>query len=100
MTNLPLQEDSSNGITNELCTSSWLHLDAAFIAGAKGVRSYLHGKFQGVIAATTPTGCFTVTILTFGFVVANVSPYTLLPSSANQSIDAALQGRKQNHQSS
>ena len=51
---------------------------------------YLQGKFHGVMAATTPTGSLMVTMRKLLFVVCNTSPYTLLPSSANQSTEAAL----------
>ena len=35
------------------------------------------GKFQGVIAPTTPTGCFIVSICRSGAVGCNTSPVTL-----------------------
>ena len=54
-------------------------------------KTHLNGKFQGQIAATTPTGCFMVTMRTSLFVVSSRSPQILRPSSANHSIDAALQ---------
>src|SRR5690606_364367 len=42
------------------------------------------GKFHGVIAATTPTGCFNTRIRLFGEEAGTVCPYTRLASSANQ----------------
>lgn len=49
------------------------------------------GKFQGVIAATTPTGCFMTTGRLVADTVCRTSPLTLLHSSANHSMEATLQ---------
>mmetsp|Transcript_78724 Transcript_78724/g.157391 ORF Transcript_78724/g.157391 Transcript_78724/m.157391 type:complete len:226 (+) Transcript_78724:1063-1740(+) len=43
------------------------------------------GKFQGVISAATPTGCFTVSSLRPPTVSGMVAPYTRFASSANHS---------------
>ena len=48
------------------------------------------GKFQGVMAATTPTGCLMTTGRLLADTVCSTSPFTLRHSSANHSIDAAL----------
>ena len=48
------------------------------------------GKFQGVIAATTPTGCLITTGRLPLETVCSTSPFTLLHSSANHSMDATL----------
>lgn len=48
------------------------------------------GKFQGVIAATTPTGCFRTSMRRFGCTVCSTSPVMRLASSANHSMDATL----------
>lgn len=50
------------------------------------------GKFQGVMAATTPTGCFITTGRLPLDTVCSTSPFTLLHSSANHSMDATLHG--------
>ena len=47
------------------------------------------GKFQGVIAATTPTGCLITTMRRSAVGAGMVSPYTRLPSSANHSTNEA-----------
>ena len=47
------------------------------------------GKFQGVIAATTPIGCFKTIIRLSNSFEAMVSPYILFASSANQSTNEA-----------
>ena len=49
------------------------------------------GKFQGVMAATTPTGCLMITGRLLPDTVCRTSPVTLRHSSANHSIEAALQ---------
>lgn len=49
------------------------------------------GKFQGVIAATTPTGCLSTSMRRLVDTVSSTSPHTRRPSSANHSTDAALQ---------
>ncbi len=49
------------------------------------------GKFQGVMAATTPTGCFITTGRLLADTVCSTSPLTLLHSSANHSMEATLQ---------
>ena len=51
----------------------------------------LMGKFQGVIAATTPTGCLMASMRRSCCTVAKMSPCTRLPSSANHSMEDALQ---------
>ena len=52
-------------------------------AGATFLVIIAKGKFQGVIAATTPIGCL-ITISLWSFVWDGItSPYALLPSSAN-----------------
>src|SRR5699024_8690690 len=43
------------------------------------------GKFHGVTAATTPTGCFITINLLSSWDAGNISPYTLFASSAYQS---------------
>ena len=48
------------------------------------------GKFQGVMAATTPTGCLMTTGRLLADTVCSTSPFTLRHSSANHSMDAAL----------
>lgn len=48
------------------------------------------GKFQGVMAPTTPTGCLITTGRLLPDTVCSTSPFTLLHSSANHSMDAAL----------
>ncbi len=53
------------------------------------------GKFQGVIAATTPTGCFMITGRLVAATVCRTSPLTLLHSSANHSMEATLQAAHQ-----
>ena len=45
---------------------------------------------QGVMAATTPTGCLMVIMRRSGCTVCRTSPVTRRPSSANHSIDATL----------
>jgi hypothetical protein len=50
-----------------------------------------NGKFQGVMAATTPTGCLSTTKRRSGSTDDSTSPSTRFASSANHSIDAALQ---------
>mmetsp|Transcript_1192 Transcript_1192/g.2569 ORF Transcript_1192/g.2569 Transcript_1192/m.2569 type:complete len:275 (-) Transcript_1192:326-1150(-) len=47
------------------------------------------GKFQGVMAATTPTACFIVTMRRSRATVSSTSPHTRRPSSANHSAEAA-----------
>ncbi len=51
----------------------------------------LMGKFQGVMAATTPTGCLMASMRRSFCTVAKMSPVTRRPSSANHSIEDALQ---------
>lgn len=53
------------------------------------------GKFQGVMAATTPTGCFITTGRLVADTVCRTSPLTLLHSSANHSMEATLQAPHQ-----
>ncbi len=53
------------------------------------------GKFQGVMAATTPTGCFITTGRLVADTVCRTSPLTLLHSSANHSMEATLQAAHQ-----
>lgn len=50
----------------------------------------LKGKFQGVMEAATPTGCFSTTMRLVGLVVCSTSPSTRLPCSANHSIEPVL----------
>ena len=58
-------------------------------AGAHFLVIIAIGKFQGVIAATTPIGCLITIILRSFEGVGITSPYVLLPSSANHSINDA-----------
>ena len=58
-------------------------------AGAHFLVIIAFGKFQGVIEATTPTGCFNTTILRSVIGSGIVSPYTLFASSENHSIKEA-----------
>ena len=51
-------------------------------AGAHFLVIIVLGKFQGVIAPTTPTGCLITTILLSGSGSGIISPYTLFTSSA------------------
>ena len=67
-------------------------MQPAASAGATLRVIMLMGKFQGVMAATTPTGCLMASMRRSCCTVAKMSPSTLLPSSANHSIDAALHG--------
>lgn len=53
----------------------------------------LMGKFQGVMAATTPTGCLITIMRRSLCTVCRTSPVTLRHSSANHSIDATLHTR-------
>ena len=53
------------------------------------------GKFQGVMAATTPTGCLITTGRLVADTVCRTSPLTLLHSSANHSMEATLQAAHQ-----
>jgi len=50
----------------------------------------LMGKFQGVMAATTPTGCLMASMRRSFCTVAKMSPVTLRPSSANHSMEDTL----------
>ena len=50
----------------------------------------LMGKFQGVMAATTPMGCLMASMRRSFCTVAKMSPVTRRPSSANHSIEDAL----------
>lgn len=54
----------------------------------------LMGKFQGVIAATTPMGCLIVIMRLLRSTVSKTSPVTRRHSSANHSTLAALQTNK------
>jgi hypothetical protein len=47
------------------------------------------GKFQGVIAAHTPIGCFITITRRSGIQLGMTSPYVRLPSSANHSMNEA-----------
>jgi hypothetical protein len=47
------------------------------------------GKFQGVMAATTPMGCMSTKIRLSGAKGGMTSPLTRLPSSENHSINEA-----------
>ena len=47
------------------------------------------GKFHGVIAATTPTGCLITNNRRFSLSCGIISPYARLPSSANHSMKLA-----------
>mmetsp|Transcript_11098 Transcript_11098/g.19329 ORF Transcript_11098/g.19329 Transcript_11098/m.19329 type:complete len:269 (-) Transcript_11098:300-1106(-) len=58
-------------------------------AGATFRVIILIGKFQGVIAPTTPTGCFRVTMRRSRDPGSSTSPVVRLHSSANHSTDAA-----------
>lgn len=53
------------------------------------------GKFQGVIAATTPTGCFSTSMRLLRSTVSSTSPVTRRHSDANQSTLPALQLQQQ-----
>lgn len=48
------------------------------------------GKFQGVIAPTTPTGCLRVIMRLSRDTVSKMSPVMRLPSSANHSTELIL----------
>ena len=48
------------------------------------------GKFQGVMAATTPTGCLMTTGRLVALTGCSTSPFTRRHSSANHSMDATL----------
>ncbi len=50
------------------------------------------GKFQGVMAPTTPTGCLIVIMRLSRPLVSSTSPQMRFASSANHSTEAALQG--------
>ena len=50
------------------------------------------GKFQGVMDAATPTGCFTISCRLFGSTGCSTSPVTRRHSSANHSMDTTLPG--------
>mmetsp|Transcript_4385 Transcript_4385/g.15565 ORF Transcript_4385/g.15565 Transcript_4385/m.15565 type:complete len:282 (+) Transcript_4385:1315-2160(+) len=56
-------------------------------AGATFLVTMLMGKFHGVIAPTTPTGCFRTTFLRFLMGGSNTSPRTRLASSADHVIE-------------
>ena len=56
------------------------------------------GKFHGVMAPTTPTGCLITTGRLLPETVCSTSPFTLLHSSANHSIDATLHTYTLTHQ--
>ena len=47
------------------------------------------GKFQGVMAAHTPTGCFMTRMRLSAWCAGTRSPWTRLPSSANHSMNEA-----------
>lgn len=51
----------------------------------------LMGKFQGVMAPTTPTACFSTTMRRSRPPGSSTSPHVRLASSANHSTEAALQ---------
>ena len=58
-------------------------------AGASFLANIAVGKFQGVIEATTPTGCLMHTIRVSGDGPGIVSPYTRFDSSENHSMKLA-----------
>jgi hypothetical protein len=53
------------------------------------------GKFHGVMAATTPTGCFSTIMRLLRSTVSSTSPVTRRHSDANQSTLPALQQQQQ-----
>ena len=77
---------ATNGVSSEGLITT---VHPAAKAGATFLVIIAKGKFQGVIAATTPIGCFNTTILLSTEFEGIISPYILLPSSANHLINDA-----------